>query len=147
MQDFCWRHIQDRGWWRDFGARPGGFGAVTITKSITIEGGGIGGSILNSSTSGVIVNGASVVVVLRNLDIDGGGLGGTNGIRFIQGTSLQVESVTIRNNIAGAANGISFEPTGTASLFLHDVTVSNSGTNLVGGGIVIKLSGWARGRS
>src|SRR5882672_8903878 len=38
---------------------PGGFGAVTITKSITINGGGAGagyGSILAALTTGVIVN-------------------------------------------------------------------------------------------
>jgi hypothetical protein len=120
---------------------PGGFGAVTVTKSITIDGGGIGGSILNASSNGVIVNGAGAIVVLRNLDIDGSGVGGTNGIRFIQGASLQVEKVAIRNNIQGTASGISFEPTGTASLFLDEVTVSNSGTALTGGGIVIKPVG------
>src|SRR5215475_13311000 len=38
---------------------PGGFGAVTITKSITINGGGAGqgyGSILASSVNGIIIN-------------------------------------------------------------------------------------------
>ena len=35
---------------------PGGFGAVTITKSITIDGGGIIGSIRLSIANGVIVN-------------------------------------------------------------------------------------------
>src|SRR4030081_2699280 len=50
---------------------PGGFGAVTITKSITIDGGGGGGwaSILNAGSNGIIVNAttlpASVVVTLR----------------------------------------------------------------------------------
>ncbi len=37
----------------------GGFGAVTITKSITIDGGGSFASILASGTSGVIINDAS----------------------------------------------------------------------------------------
>src|ERR671917_686118 len=37
---------------------PGGFGAVTITKSITIDCTGTYGSILASGTNGVIVNGA-----------------------------------------------------------------------------------------
>src|SRR5437870_12453885 len=35
---------------------PGGFGAVTITKAITIDGGGTEGSILSSLTTGVIVS-------------------------------------------------------------------------------------------
>src|ERR671923_21621 len=42
---------------------PGGFGAVTITKSITIDGRGPMASILASGTNGVIVNaGANDVV-------------------------------------------------------------------------------------
>src|SRR4051794_27676469 len=46
---------------------PGGFGAVTITKSITINGTGTLAGILASLTNGVIVNGAGIHVVLRNL--------------------------------------------------------------------------------
>ena len=47
---------------------PGGFGAVTITKSIMIDGGGILASILAAGTNGVIVNaGPNDVVVLRGL--------------------------------------------------------------------------------
>src|SRR5258705_3485893 len=37
---------------------PGGFGAVTITKSITIDGAGTMGSILAAGTNGIIVNDA-----------------------------------------------------------------------------------------
>src|SRR5437762_8462127 len=35
---------------------PGGFGTVTITKSITIDGTGTFASILNSSTTGITIN-------------------------------------------------------------------------------------------
>src|SRR6476469_6168498 len=34
----------------------GGFGAVTITKSITIDGAGVMAGILNAGTTGVIIN-------------------------------------------------------------------------------------------
>src|SRR5256885_7329701 len=37
---------------------PGGFGAVTITKSIIIDGGGSFGSILSSLTNGITINAA-----------------------------------------------------------------------------------------
>ena len=124
---------------------PGGFGAVTITKSITIDGAGIIGSILSSSISGVIVNGANVRVVLRNLDIDGAPptLPGTFGIRFLQGASLQVENVAIRNVVGGAdPTCIAFFPSSTARLFVDNVNVSNCGTgSAAGGGIVIKPTG------
>src|ERR1700694_5598303 len=40
---------------------PGGFGDVTITKSLTLDCSGTFGSILVSGTNGVIVNGAGIV--------------------------------------------------------------------------------------
>src|SRR5437870_8198838 len=56
---------------------PGGFGTLTITKSITIDG-GIGSgwaSILAAGTNGIIVNASSTsVVTLRNLSINGAGV-------------------------------------------------------------------------
>src|SRR5450432_4583230 len=42
---------------------PGGFGAVTITKSMTIDGGGVEGSILGSLTNGINVNAAATDIV------------------------------------------------------------------------------------
>src|SRR5437870_9877862 len=55
---------------------PGGFGTVTITKSITIDGGGGQvASVLASGVNGIIVNaGMNDVVILRNLRINGAGL-------------------------------------------------------------------------
>src|SRR2546421_1742914 len=54
---------------------PGGFGAVTITKGITIDGGGTFGSILASLTNGIIINDAAspptAVVTIRNISING----------------------------------------------------------------------------
>src|SRR5262249_26684672 len=53
---------------------PGGFGAVTITKSITIDCYGVLAGVLVSGTNGIIVNDSganSIVVTLRNLDING----------------------------------------------------------------------------
>src|SRR5207247_7322446 len=50
---------------------PGGFGAVTITKSITIDGGGTFGSVLAAGTNGININGAGITVNLRNLSING----------------------------------------------------------------------------
>src|SRR5579859_6177413 len=63
---------------------PSGFGAVTITKSITIDGGeGQVGSVLVSGTNGIVVQAASSdIVTLRNLTINGIGTG-LNGIKAI----------------------------------------------------------------
>lgn len=77
---------------------PGGFGAVTITKAMTIDGGGVLASILASGTNGVIVNaGANDRVVLRRLSINGAPGTGLNGVRFLAGKSLHVEDCVIAN--------------------------------------------------
>src|SRR4030081_955919 len=50
---------------------PGGFGGVTITKSITISSEGFEAGVLVSGTNGIIVSAATTdVVVLRGLDIE-----------------------------------------------------------------------------
>ena len=62
---------------------PGGFGAVTITKSITIDCVGVLAGVLVSGANGIIVNALSTdTVILRNLDINGIGAG-LNGIRVL----------------------------------------------------------------
>ena len=75
---------------------PAGYGAVTITKAITIDGGGGQvASVLVSGTNGIVVQaGPSDVVILRNLRINGIGTG-INGIRFLSGKDLNVESCFI----------------------------------------------------
>ncbi|HKR65753.1 MAG TPA: right-handed parallel beta-helix repeat-containing protein, partial [Thermoanaerobaculia bacterium] len=81
---------------------PGGFGAVTITKSITLNGDGTLAGILNSLTNGIVVNDSltgspnTIEVTIRNISIQGAG-NGTNGIRFISGKRLTVEHCTIAN--------------------------------------------------
>src|SRR5947209_2952408 len=79
---------------------PGGYGGVTITKAITIDGGGGQvASVLVSGTNGVNVQaGPTGVVILRNLrinGIEGAGSGGLNGIRYLSGASLHVENCYI----------------------------------------------------
>src|SRR5678816_3633464 len=85
---------------------PGGYGAVTITKSITISCKHVEGSALSSSTTSITINGAAIDVVLRGLDIDGSPptSPGLNGIRFAQGASLVVEDCVIRRFNAAAPN-------------------------------------------
>lgn len=74
---------------------PGGFGAVTITKSITIDGDGTLAGILAATVNGVIVNaGANDVVILRSISINGA-CSGINAIRYLGGKHLHVENCTI----------------------------------------------------
>ena len=125
----------------------GGFGAVTITKSMDIICEGTIGGITYAGTSAVIINaGASDVVVLKGLDLEGGGSAvlGLNGIRFLAGAALHVEDCIIRNSHAGApnGNGILFAPSaGTAELTVRNTTIANNGAAASGAGIHIRPTG------
>jgi hypothetical protein len=106
---------------------PGGFGAVTITKSITINGDGTLAGILASTVNGVIVNaGANDKVVLRNISINGIG-NGLNGIRFLGGGQLSVESCSI-SGFTGA--GIEVNKTANGNLYVHDTNITRCTTGV-----------------
>jgi hypothetical protein len=114
-----------------------GFGAVTITKSITIDGArGFIGGILSAGTTGVIVNATSTsTVVLRNLSINGAGTG-VFGVRALAVGTLSIENCVISGltnhgiqmNLANGASG---------NLFVKD-TFIRTGNNTVSRGINIE---------
>jgi hypothetical protein len=128
---------------------PGAFGALLITKSITIQNEGFLAGVQGPSTNGIIVNaGANDVVVIRGLTIEGLGTG-LNGIRFLAGGALHIENCTIngfRSASAGSGHGIDFEPSGASELYVKNTVVRNNGTGANGGGILIKptVSGSAK---
>src|SRR5256885_765541 len=75
---------------------PGGFGAVTITKSITLNGthgAGFAG-ILASLTNGIIINSATASVRLKSIDINGAG-NGINGIRVLAAAKVYIKDCKI----------------------------------------------------
>jgi hypothetical protein len=112
---------------------PGGFGAVTITKGITIDGGGGQvGSVLVAGTNGIVVNaGASDVVTLRNLSINGIE-SGINGIDFLNGGALHIEHCTI---FGFTNNGINIVSSARAKIFILDtISRDNNGSGVVGRG-------------
>jgi hypothetical protein len=118
---------------------PGGFGAVTITKSITISSEGFEAGVLVSGTNGIIVNaGANDFVVLRGLDIEGLGTG-LNGIQFLAGGSLTVENCTINDF---TQKGINFAPSGVAQLAVRNTIIRNE-TAATGIGIAPGAAGTA----
>jgi hypothetical protein len=97
---------------------PGSYGTVTVTKSITIDGGGVIAAITSTSTNGVTVNDSgtnTIVVTLRNLTINGMGSGGSNGINFISGKTLNVDHCQIAANTAASPNGGGIRVSMTAS--------------------------------
>jgi hypothetical protein len=88
---------------------PGGFGSVTITHAITIDGGPVHGGVLNSLVNGIVINAAATDdVVLRNLDIEGGAAAsgtcayaGVNGVWVRNAGTVRIESTTISSQATG----------------------------------------------
>jgi hypothetical protein len=115
----------------------GGFGAVTITKSITIDGGTAGlASILASGTTGVIVNIGTAnaadtkrKVTLRRLSINGAGTTlGTRGVNFIAGLGLSIEDCYIQNF---SSEGIQMSHVATgAFLSVKDTSIDHCATGI-----------------
>ena len=112
---------------------PGGYGALSVTKSVTVDGGTGSGwaSTLASGTNGFVINDSqgaapnTIVVHLRNLSINGAGPTlGVDGIRFISGKSLSVENVRI-SRFSG--DGIEMTTGTLAQLYVKDTLISECG--------------------
>ena len=110
---------------------PGGFGTLTITKAITVDGGTGAGwaSVLASGTNGFIINIttnlATDKVILRNLTINGAGTPlGTDGVRFVDGAELTLENVVIENF---SGDGIDIPQTQQSATHIRNVTMNNIG--------------------
>jgi len=102
---------------------PGGFGAVTITKSITLDGTGTFASILASLTTGIIINaGPSDVVTIRGLSINGF-CNGVRGINVIQTKTLNVEDCVI---FRFAGEGILVSTAGAVNLNVRNSVIRDN---------------------
>jgi hypothetical protein len=119
---------------------PGGFGAVTITKSMTINCETTLAGVLAPGTTGIVVNtAASDIVVLRGIELEGAGTG-INGIRFLGAGVLHLHNVQIRN-FRNGGNGINFAPSGAAELYVVDSFISGNGNSASTAGIQVRPSG------
>lgn len=105
---------------------PGGFGAVTITKAMTIDGGGGQvASVLVSGTNGIIVAaGAGDTIILRNLRINGIS-SGLNGIRFLSGKQLVVETCEIFGFTQNAID-VALNQATNAAVAVHNTNFTNN---------------------
>jgi hypothetical protein len=120
---------------------PGGFGGLTITKSITISCEIGTGGVLVAGTNGFTVNAAATdVVVLKGLDFDGLGTG-ISGVSILTAATVRVIDCAIRNFKAGGS-GITMAPNSISTqLFVSDSYIVNNGNSSTTGGIVIKPTG------
>jgi hypothetical protein len=126
---------------------PGGFGSVTITKSITIDCTGTFGSILASGVSGVVINIAVNAndpfrtVRLRGLSINGTGPSGTigtrtglKGVNILQALVVEIEDVVISDfSQQGIADN---RTTSGGKLFIRNSVIRNNSASGIGiGGV------------
>jgi hypothetical protein len=122
---------------------PAGFGTVTLTKSITIDGGGTQSSILSAgATQGILVNApATSHVVIRNLSINGAGTG-SFGIRMLAGGSMSVENVAI-SGLTNHGIQINLANGTTSNVFIKDCFIRTGETTVSRGINIQPVSGTA----
>lgn len=119
---------------------PGGFGAVTITKSMTIDCTGTMGSVLAANTNGVIVNSPGGWVTLRGISIEGNTTG-LVGVNIIAAATVVIDNCKISQFNAGNAAGVLFGGSGGGELLVSTSAITGNGNGTLGGGIVIRPTG------
>jgi hypothetical protein len=117
---------------------PAGFGAVTITKSITIEGDGSIAGILSAGTNAIIINaGPGDRIILRNLYLEGFNTG-LNGVRVLAAGSVFLDDVRIERF---TQTGIDVSPTTAVDVAIRGGSI----VGLTGTGVGIKVQPTATG--
>jgi hypothetical protein len=114
---------------------PGGFGVVTITKSITIDCATTEGGILSAGSAGAVIinitdpSDTRKQVRLHGLDINGAGTG-TDGVRVIAANGVELDHVSVEN-----ITGDALDVTGSVN-----VTVKNSNFRAAGNGVNVDVA-------
>jgi hypothetical protein len=127
---------------------PAGFGAVTITKSITIDCEDTQGSILASGVTGVIINITNAAdvkkaVKLRGISINGAGSTvNASGVRVLAANAVHLDEMLIDGF---QTHGLSIETSaGNPEIFVQDThirSVNGNGINsfVVGGAVKLTI--------
>jgi hypothetical protein len=121
---------------------PGGYGTLTITKSITIDCTGTFGSILSSGVNSITINLNTTPdplksVVLRGLSLNGTGGGaqsGLKGVSILSAAVVTLEDLVITNH---TQQGIIDVRTVPGKLFIKNSVIKNN----AGVGIVVAATG------
>ncbi len=117
----------------------GGFGSVTITQAVSIICDNVeAGVLVGSGADGITVAaGATDAVILSGLDVHGVS-GALNGIKFTSGASLRISNTRVRGFTAATSYGVTLVPTTSLSqVFVDNVSVSNNGSSIGGGGVLV----------
>lgn len=113
---------------------PAGYGAVTITKSITLNCSSTIGSVLVAGSNGIIINAAATdKVTLRNIQLQG--LAGTaspglNGVRILSAASVSIENCVITQFSQAGISDV--RTAGNTQLFVRNTVISNNNGTGIG---------------
>jgi hypothetical protein len=118
---------------------PGGFGAVTIAKSVTIDCSGTFGSVLVAGTNGIVINATNAaandplrIVRLKGISINGSNAGtrsGLRGVNILSALQVHIENLLIDNF---TQQGIADVRTSAGTLFVSRSTIRNNGIAGIG---------------
>ena len=113
---------------------PAGFGALTITKSITVDGSPTGmAGVLNAFSSGVIINITDAADVRKSVTLRGiaynGATTGLQGVRILAAAKVLVENCTITGNHGSPGNGITDVRSTGGFLEVNKTTIFNNLAN------------------
>jgi hypothetical protein len=102
---------------------PAGYGTLTITHGLSIQGRGWASITAQSGNAITITAGPTDKIYLQGLLLDGAGAG-ANGIVFSTGQSLTIENCVIRNF---TGDGIEIFSTGASGFAISNTTASDNG--------------------
>jgi hypothetical protein len=127
---------------------PGGFGGVTITKSISINGEWAGeAGVLVSGTNGVTINApAGSVVNLRGLFVEGLSTG-LSGVSILSAGEVHMQDLVIRDfkdANANNGNGVLVAPSANnVKVTVDNCLIANNGSATSGAGVMVRPNGAA----
>src|SRR5580692_4375075 len=122
---------------------PGGFGTVTITKSITLDGGGgqVASILSSPGVNGVNVSAQTTdVIILRNLRINGAG--GATGVQVNTAAKVIIEKCDIFG-FATAAVNVTPGSGNTTMVKIQETTINNNNAGVIAkptGGATVNMS-------
>jgi hypothetical protein len=120
---------------------PGGFGALTITKAITIDGGGgqVASTLVSGTNAIVVAAGASDRVILRNLRFQGLG-SGLDGIKVLSAKSVEIENCDISGF---TTNGVEVATSAANTTTIDNSRITdNPGNGVLNNGTAGSASDW-----
>jgi len=118
---------------------PGGYGAVVISKSISIVNDGVGeaGMLVSGGATGIKIDApATAAINLRGITVQGIGFGGGEGLQFNGGFALTITNCVFRNH---TGPGIRFgaKAASTSNLSIANTLIADNGND----GIFINSAG------